>query len=65
MAIKECDDKIPEITKEKIPWRLGLEPEAQAELKRVHNLWEDVREHLAANGTYCRLRKFEKWAPLP
>lgn len=28
MSIKECDDKIPEITKEKIPWRLGLEPEA-------------------------------------
>ena len=38
--------------------------EGQAEMKRVHDLWKDVREHLEKNGTYCRLRKFEEWVPL-
>jgi hypothetical protein len=33
-------------------------------MKRVHDLWKDVREHLEKNGTYCRLRKFEEWVPL-
>ena len=56
MVIKEQDELIPEISKEEIPWRLGLEPEGQAEMKRVHDLWKDVREHLKKNGTYCRLR---------
>ena len=64
MAIKEQDELIPEISKEKIPWLLGLEPEGQAEMQRVHDLWKDVREHLKENGTYCRLRKFEEWIPL-
>lgn len=64
MAIKEQDELIPEISKEKIPWLLGFEPEGQAEMQRVHNLWKEVREHLEKNGTYCRLRKFEEWVPL-
>ena len=64
MVIKEQDELIPEISKEEIPWRLGLEPEGQAEMQRVHDLWKDVREHLEKNGTYCRLRIFEEWVPL-
>ena len=64
MVIKEQDELIPEISKEKIPWLLGYTPEGQAEMKRVHDLWKDVREHLEKNGTYCRLRKFEEWVPL-
>ena len=64
MVIKEQDELIPEISKEKVPWLLGYAPEGQAEMKRVHDLWKDVREHLEKNGTYCRLRKFEEWVPL-
>lgn len=64
MVIKEQDELIPEISKEKVPWLLGYTPEGQAEMKRVHDLWKDVREHLEKNGTYCRLRKFEEWVPL-
>ena len=50
MVIKEQDELIPEISKEKIPWLLGYEPEGQAEMKRVHDLWKNVREHLEKMG---------------
>ena len=55
---------IPELDREDIPWLLGYEPEAQVELKRVHDLWKDVRIHLEENGTYCKLREFEPWVDL-
>lgn len=59
------EEPIPQIAKENIPWLLGFELEAQEELKRVHELWKEVRERLVANGTYCKLSEYEPWVDLP
>ena len=59
MAINENNSSIPTLKKENIPWRLGFEPEAKKELKRVDELWKDVRKRLIENGSYCILRDFQ------
>ncbi|MGN0319248.1 MAG: hypothetical protein ACI4E1_15090 [Lachnospira sp.] len=63
MAFEEKDGIYSPLTKQNIPWLLGLEPEGQAELKRVNDLWESVRERLIDNGTYCKLRPYKEWIP--
>lgn len=57
------DDRfeLPELKKENIPLYLGFEKQGQSELKRVNDLWKNVRELLNENGHYCRLRKFSEW----
>lgn len=62
--IMDEEQPIPQIVKENIPWLLGFETEAQEELKRVHDLWKEVRAHLEANGTYCKLSEYEPWEEL-
>ena len=57
MVLNESNEELPQLKKENIPWRLGCEPEAQEELKRVKNLWNKVRKRLAENGSYCGLRE--------
>ncbi|MGN1126375.1 MAG: hypothetical protein ACI4RI_02945, partial [Ruminococcus sp.] len=63
MAFEEKDEIYSPLTKQNIPWLLGFEPEGQAELKRVNDLWESVRERLIDNGTYCKLRPYKEWIP--
>lgn len=65
MVMDENIDESQDIQKENIPWLLGWEEDAQNELKRVHDLWQGVREQLIKNGTYCNLRVFEERIPLP
>lgn len=65
MIVAEQHEQLPILGKEYIPWALGPEPQGQAELKRAHNLWKEVRERLAANGTYCDLPSFKEWTELP
>ena len=65
MIVSEQNGRIPELQKHQIPWLLGLEQQGQEELKRVHLLWKEVREHLAQNGSYCKLPPYEKWIDLP
>ncbi|MDD3416268.1 MAG: hypothetical protein PHY47_20090 [Lachnospiraceae bacterium] len=62
MVLNENVEILPELSKENIPWRLGFEPDAQRELQRVNDLWEDVRKRLIENGTYCRLRPYVAWS---
>lgn len=38
------------LAREHIPWLLGFEKAAQEELKRLHDLWPDVRDKLINNG---------------
>jgi hypothetical protein len=60
---KEQDSSI-EITCYNFPWMLGFNPDAQNELKRVHDMWESVREKLLKSGSYCKLRDVMPWTPL-
>lgn len=60
MIKSEMRDEFPELTKENIPWLLGCEPEAQEELKRVRELSEEVVRRLRENGTYWRIKIFNK-----
>lgn len=62
MIKSETQSEIPELTKENIPWLLGYEPEAQKELKRVHDLSEEVINRLKENGTYWRVDEFVPWS---
>ena len=65
MIIAEQHEQLPQLNKNQFPWLLGLEPQGQQELKRVHNLWKPVRERLLQNGTYCDLPPFREWVDLP
>lgn len=60
----EQEEMPPMLSKNQIPWRLGLEPQGQRELKRVNDLWKNVRERLLQNGTYCKLAEYKEWSPL-
>ncbi len=63
MCLKE-QDILPVLTKYNIPWLMGYEDEPQLELKRLHDLWPEVREKLIINGTYCKLKPISPWIPL-
>ena len=56
MAIKEFLPEKLNLKKTNIPFRLGFEPDAQAEIKRIKDMWPGVKEKLIKNGTYCELR---------
>jgi len=64
MSVQEENESCPELKKENIPWLLGFEPQGQAELKRVNDLWKYVRERLVENGAYCKLRPYQEWQPI-
>lgn len=65
MIVAERHEQLPQLSKNQYPWLLGLEPQGQKELKRVHDLWKPVREHLIQNGTYCDLPPFREWVDFP
>lgn len=61
MIKAEMQDTLPKLEKQNIPWLLGYEPEAILELKRVHNLSEEVIYRLKENGTYWKINDFVPW----
>lgn len=52
------------LAREHIPWLLGFEKAAQEELKRLHDLWPDVRDKLINNGVFCVPKPVGPWVPL-
>ncbi|PXX50781.1 hypothetical protein DFR60_11172 [Hungatella effluvii] len=46
-------------------YMIGCTKEAQAELKKIHELWPEVRSRLQKVNPYCQLAAVEPWNELP
>lgn len=46
-------------------YMIGCTKDAQAELKKIHELWPEVRSRLLEVDPYCRLAAVEPWNELP
>lgn len=65
MALQEQSEGRVDIGIADAFYMIGCTKDAQAELKKIHELWPEVRSRLLEVDPYCRLAAVEPWNELP